>query len=124
MGNPHCAGKGGYGDTFDVAGIGPLIERHAAFPQRVNAGFVQVIDRRSVKLRVFERGAGETLSCGTGACAAVVAAKRFGLLDAQVDVVTRGGTLTIGWKGGDSAVMMTGPAQSVFEGEIDIPDQP
>ena len=101
-----------------------MVERHAAFPQRVNAGFVQVIDRRSVKLRVYERGAGETLSCGTGACAAVVAAIRIGLLDAQVDVATRGGLLTIGWKGGDSAVLMTGPAQSVFEGEIDIPDQP
>lgn len=124
MGNPHAVCLVDDVDTFDVAGIGPLVERHAAFPQRVNAGFVQVIDRRSVKLRVFERGAGETLSCGTGACAAVVAARRLGLLDAQVDVVTRGGTLTIGWKGGDSAVMMTGPAQSVFEGEIDIPDQP
>ena len=124
MGNPHAVCLVDDIDAFDVAGFGPMVERHAAFPQRVNAGFVQVIDRRSVKLRVFERGAGETLSCGTGACAAVVAAIRIGLLDAQVDVATRGGQLTIGWKGGDSAVMMTGPAESVFEGEIELPDQP
>jgi len=124
MGNPHAVCLVDDVDAFDVAGIGPMVERHVAFPQRVNAGFVQVIDRRSVKLRVFERGAGETLSCGTGACAAVVAAIRIGLLDAQVDVATRGGQLTIGWKGVDSAVMMTGMAQSVFEGEIELPDQP
>ena len=124
MGNPHAVCLVDDVDAFDVAGIGPMVERHVAFPQRVNAGFVQVIDRQSVKLRVFERGAGENLSCGTGACAAVVAAIRIGLLDREVDVATRGGRLTIGWNGGVSAVMMTGPAQSVFEGEIELPDQP
>ncbi len=124
MGNPHAVCLVDDVDTADVAGVGPLVERHAAFPQRVNTGFLQVLNRGAVRLRVFERGVGETLSCGTGACAAVVAAIRFGLLDAQVDVATRGGHLTIGWQGGDGAVMMTGPAQSVFDGEIDIPDQP
>ncbi len=122
MGNPHAVCTVPDLSCTDVAGLGPLIEHHRAFPQRVNAGFMQVINRSSVALRVFERGVGETLSCGTGACAAVVAGIRLGLLDAQVDVTTRGGRLTVAWNGGSSAVMMTGPAQTVFEGEIEIPE--
>ena len=121
MGNPHAVAVVGDVDTADVQNLGPLIESHAAFAQRVNAGFMQIMNRHTIRLRVFERGAGETLSCGTGACAAVVAGIRLGLLDAQVDVTTHGGRLTIAWNGGDSAVMMTGPAQTVFEGEIALP---
>jgi diaminopimelate epimerase len=102
---------------------GPLIESHPAFPNRVNAGFMQIVSRSQIKLRVFERGAGETLACGTGACAAVVAGVRQGWLDARVDVQTHGGVLTIEWAGqADSPVLMTGPATSVFEGSIDVPD--
>jgi diaminopimelate epimerase len=124
MGNPHAVCIVDDTDTADVKTIGPLIEGHAAFPQRVNAGFMQIVSRSAIRLRVYERGAGETLSCGTGACAAVVAGIRLGLLDAQVDVQTRGGRLTIQWSGGDSDVMMTGPAHTVFEGEIALPEQP
>ena len=91
-----------------------------AFPQRVNAGYMQVLDRGRIRLRVYERGAGETLACGTGACAAVVVGIRRGLLDARVRVSTRGGDLTIRWEGGDNPVWMTGPAVTVFEGEIEI----
>jgi diaminopimelate epimerase len=103
-----------------VAVQGPVIETHARFPRHVNAGFVQVLARDRIRLRVHERGAGETLACGTGACAAVVAGIRLGLLDAKVDVETRGGLLTIEWAGGVSHVFMTGPAVTVFEGEIDL----
>ena len=124
MGNPHAVNIVDDVATADVKNLGPLIEGHAAFAQRVNAGFMQIVDRHTIHLRVFERGAGETLSCGTGACAAVVAGIRLGLLDAQVDVATHGGRLTIEWNGGDSAVMMTGPAQTVFQGEIALPEQP
>ena len=88
----------------------------------MNAGFLQVVDRGHVSLRVWERGAGETLACGTGACAAVVAGIRLGRLDARVDVQTRGGLLTIEWAGGNAPVLMTGPAVTVFEGEIEIPE--
>ena len=123
MGNPHAVQLVGDVDTAPVAAHGPLIERHPAFPNRVNAGFMQIVDRRHVRLRVYERGAGETLACGTGACAAVVAGIRLGLLDARVDVQTRGGALTIEWAGGaPDHVFMTGPAVTVFEGSIDIPD--
>ena len=122
MGNPHAVTIVDDVDTADVKNLGPLIERHAAFAQRVNAGFMQIVNRHSIRLRVFERGAGETLSCGTGACAAVVAGIRLGLLDAQVDVTTHGGRLTIAWNGGDSAVLLTGPAQTVYEGEIALPE--
>ena len=123
MGNPHAVQLVGDVDTAPVAAHGPLIERHPAFPNRVNAGFMQIVDRRHVRLRVYERGAGETLACGTGACAAVVAGIRLGLLDARVDVQTRGGALTIEWAGGEpDHVFMTGPAVTVFEGSIDIPD--
>jgi diaminopimelate epimerase len=122
MGNPHAVQVVDDIDTAPVLTQGPLIEHHACFPRRVNAGFMQVVDRRHIRLRVFERGAGETLACGTGACAAVVAGIRLGLLDETVDVQTHGGVLTISWAGGASSVMMTGPATTVFHGEIDLPE--
>jgi len=122
MGNPHAVQVVADVDTAPVSVQGPWIEHHAAFPKRVNAGFMQVLDRSAVRLRVFERGAGETLACGTGACAAVVMGIRWGLLDARVRVQTHGGELTIEWPGGDSPVRMTGPATTVFHGEITIPD--
>ncbi|WP_306555973.1 diaminopimelate epimerase [Acidovorax sp.] len=123
MGNPHAVQLVDSVDTAPVAEMGPLIESHARFPQRVNAGFLQIVDRTHVRLRVFERGAGETLACGTGACAAVSAGIRLGLLDNEVHVDTRGGRLTIAWSGADTdSVFMTGPATTVFEGQIDIPD--
>ncbi len=122
MGNPHAVQLVDDVDTAPVATTGPLIERHARFAQRVNAGFLQIVDRAHVRLRVFERGTGETLACGTGACAAVAAGIRLGLLDSQVQVQTRGGGLTIGWSGADSdAVFMTGPATTVFEGQLELP---
>ena len=124
MGNPHAVQIVDDVDTAPVAEQGPLIERHPRFPQRVNAGFLQVVDRAHVRLRVYERGAGETLACGTGACAAVVSGIRLGLLDARVDVQTRGGTLTIEWAGIGQPVRMTGPAITVFEGDIEVPDLP
>ncbi|ROR41592.1 diaminopimelate epimerase [Diaphorobacter sp. C33] len=123
MGNPHAVQLVDDVDTAPVAQTGPLIESHPRFPQRVNAGYLQIVNRGEVRLRVYERGAGETLACGTGACAAVVAGIRLGLLDARVQVHTRGGVLTIDWAGGlQDPVFMTGPATTVFEGEIDIPD--
>lgn len=120
MGNPHAVQVVADVETAPVAAQGPLIEHHPRFPKRVNAGFMQVLDRDHIKLRVFERGAGETLSCGTGACAAVVAGIQRGLLDESVHVATRGGTLSITWKGEGSPVLMTGPAISVFDGEINL----
>jgi diaminopimelate epimerase len=120
MGNPHAVQVVADVDAAPVAAQGPLIERHARFPQRVNAGYMQVQDRGRIRLRVYERGTGETLACGTGACAAVAVGIRRGLLDARVRVSTRGGDLTIRWKGGDNPVWMTGPAVTVFEGEIEI----
>ena len=126
MGNPHAVQVVDDVDTAPVLTQGARIERHPAFPRRVNAGFMQVVSRSRIRLRVFERGAGETLACGTGACAAVVAGIRLGLLDRRVDVDTRGGQLTIEWAGatGDNAapVLMTGPAATVFEGEIELPE--
>ena len=125
MGNPHAVQLVDNVDTAPVLQAGPLIERHTRFPQRVNAGFLQIVDRSHVRLRVYERGAGETLACGTGACAAVAAGIRLGLLDARVDVQTRGGLLTIAWSGQEAdSVFLTGPAVTVFEGQIDIPDAP
>ena len=122
MGNPHAVQLVDDVDTAPVLQMGPLIEGHARFSKRVNAGFMQLVNRHTVRLRVYERGAGETLACGTGACAAVVAGIRLGLLDSVVDVQTRGGVLTIEWSGKlDQSVMMTGPATTVFESEIDIP---
>ena len=120
MGNPHAVQLVADVDQAPVDSQGPLIERHVRFPQQVNAGFMQVVARAHIRLRVYERGAGETLACGTGACAAVVAGIRMGLLDARVDVQTRGGRLTIEWAGGDAHVLMTGPAETVYEGEIEL----
>ena len=122
MGNPHAVLRVDDVAQAPVSSWGPLIEHHAAFPKRVNAGFLQVLSRTQVKLRVFERGAGETLACGTGACAAVVAGIQQGWLDEQVQVHTRGGVLTIQWQGADTSVMMTGPATTVFTGEMEIPE--
>jgi diaminopimelate epimerase len=123
MGNPHAVQRVDDVDTSPVATVGPQVERHVRFARRVNAGFLQVLSRSQVRLRVFERGAGETLACGTGACAAVVAGIRLGWLDARVDVQTRGGRLTIEWAGAqrlDAPVILTGPAEFVFEGEIEL----
>jgi diaminopimelate epimerase len=120
MGNPHAVQVVDNVETAPVATQGPLIERHPRFPKRVNAGFMQIVDREHIKLRVYERGAGETLSCGTGACAAVVAGIRRRLLDSTVHVATRGGMLSITWAGEHSPVLMTGPAITVYEGEINL----
>jgi diaminopimelate epimerase len=120
MGNPHAVQVVADVEAAPVLSEGPLIEHHPRFPQRTNAGYMQLVDRGHIKLRVFERGAGETLSCGTGACAAVVAGISLGLLDSPVQVDTRGGMLQIGWGGLTEPVLMTGPAQSVFEGEIEV----
>lgn len=123
LGNPHAVQVVADLDSAPVATQGPLIETHARFPRRVNVGYMQVVDRANIRLRVWERGVGETLSCGTGACAAVVAGIRRGLLDSAVQVATRGGMLTIAWGGGAAPVMMTGPAETVFEGEWSVPEQ-
>lgn len=120
MGNPHAVLLVEDVDAAPVSVQGPRIERHPRFPRRVNAGYMQVVDRGHLRLRVFERGAGETLACGTGACAAVVAGILRGLLDSRVRVATRGGELTIAWEGESQPVWMTGPAVTVFEGEMEI----
>ena len=120
MGNPHAVTIVADIDTAPVAVQGPQIESHERFPQRVNAGFMQIEDRHNIRLRVYERGAGETLACGTGACAAVVSGIRRGLLDSPVRVQTRGGDLSIAWHGPGQSVIMTGPAVTVFTGEIDV----
>ena len=121
MGNPHAVQVVADVDTAPVAEQGPQIEHHPRFPARVNAGFLQVVDEHNVRLRVFERGAGETLACGTGACAAVVAGILRGLVASPVRVATRGGELTIAWGGVGTPVMMTGPAVTVFTGELTLP---
>jgi diaminopimelate epimerase len=120
IGNPHAVQVVDNVDTAPVLEEGPLIESHPRFPERVNAGFMQALDRHHIRLRVFERGAGETLACGTGACAAVVAGIRQNLLDSPVRVTTRGGELMIVWAGPKSPVFMTGPAVTVFTGEIEL----
>jgi diaminopimelate epimerase len=122
MGNPHAMMRVDHADTAPVEELGPQIEGHARFPRRVNAGFMEVVDRGHVKLRVYERGSGETLACGSGACANVVAGIRLGWLDETVQVDTHGGRLTISWAGPGHPVMMTGPAVKVFDGEIDVPE--
>jgi diaminopimelate epimerase len=126
MGNPHAVQEVADVDSAPVRTQGPLIEHHPRFPNRVNAGFMQAVSRSRIRLRVWERGAGETLACGTGACAAVVAGIRSGRLDGKVDVETHGGVLTVEWAGegpqGMAPVLMTGPATTVFEGEIEVPD--
>lgn len=120
MGNPHAVQVVDDCDAAKLEVDGPLIENHRRFPKRVNAGFMQIMDRHHVKLRVFERGAGETLACGTGACAAAVAGIRRGLIASPVNVAMRGGSVSIAWLGEGQPVMMTGPAVSVFDGEIEI----
>lgn len=120
MGNPHAVQLVDEVDAAPVLAQGPLIERHARFPERVNAGYMEVVNRSQVKLRVWERGVGETLACGTGACAAVVAGVALGELDSPVRVATRGGELIIAWAGERQPVLMTGPAETVFEGEIEL----
>jgi diaminopimelate epimerase len=120
MGNPHAVQVVADVERAPVATQGPLIESHPAFPRRVNAGYMQVVSRGRIRLRVWERGAGETLACGTGACAAVVSGIRLGLLDEEVQVATRGGELVVGWRGTPHPVMMTGDCARVFEGEIEL----
>jgi diaminopimelate epimerase len=120
MGNPHAVQVVADLERAPVATQGPLLEHHARFPDRVNAGYMQVLDRQAIALRVWERGAGETLSCGTGACAAAVSGIARGLVASPVSVRTRGGALTIAWAGGDNAVWMKGPAQTVFDGQLEV----
>lgn len=120
MGNPHAVQLVENLDTAGVASIGPQIESHPRFPQHVNAGFMQIISPHHVRLRVYERGSGETLACGSGACAAVVSGIKLGKLQSPVRVSMRGGELKIAWEGGTTPVWMTGPAESVFDGEIDV----
>jgi diaminopimelate epimerase len=120
MGNPHAVQRVADVREAPVAALGPRIEGHARFARRVNVGFMQVVSRRQIALRVYERHAGETLACGTGACAAVVAGIRLGWLDRCVDVQARGGLLTVEWPDDDDSVRMTGPAETVFEGEIEL----
>ena len=127
MGNPHAVQFVTDVDAAPVAALGPAIEAHPAFPARVNAGFAQVVSRSHLRLRVWERGAGETLSCGTGACAAAVAGMRLGLLDNDVTVQARGGTLRVRWSGdcsaatpSQAAVMITGDTARVFDAEVDL----
>jgi diaminopimelate epimerase len=120
IGNPHAVQIVADVERSPVTTLGPLIETHSRFPQRVNAGFMQIVDRSHIRLRVYERGAGETLACGSGACAAVVAGIMCGILDQRVRVTTRGGDLGISWAGAGRSVLMTGPATTVFEGEIEI----
>jgi diaminopimelate epimerase len=124
MGNPHAVQLVADVELAPVGAQGPQLEHHARFPGRVNAGYMQVVDRHALRLRVWERGAGETLACGTGACAASVAGIARGLLDSPVRVETRGGALTIAWAGGDNHVWMKGPARMVFEGAIDLQGPP
>ena len=123
MGNPHAVQVVADVDAAPVAVQGPLLEHHPRFPQRVNAGYMQVQDRANIRLRVWERGTGETLACGTGACAAVVAGIVRGLLDPVVRVETRGVALVIAWPGPGSPVTITGPATTVYQGEIEVPAQ-
>ena len=120
MGNPHAVQVVADVEKAPVTTQGPLLEHHPRFPNRVNAGYMQVRDRRRIALRVWERGAGETLACGTGACAAVVAGIRRGLLDSPARVDARGGQLSIAWAGEGEPVYLTGPAVTVFEGEINV----
>jgi diaminopimelate epimerase len=120
MGNPHAVTQVDSVRAAPVATLGPLIERHPRFPKRVNAGFMEVVTPQHIRLRVYERGAGETLACGTGACAAVAIGRRWGLLEESVNVELPGGNLTIRWQGDDNPVWMTGPAVRVFEGRIEL----
>ncbi len=120
MGNPHAVLRVEDIATAEVERLGPLLESHPRFPRRVNVGFMEIVTRGHIRLRVYERGAGETLACGTGACAAVAVGRRWGELDDTVRVDLPGGSLTIRWEGGDTALWMTGPATRVFQGEIEL----
>ncbi|AFU99544.1 diaminopimelate epimerase [Simiduia agarivorans] len=120
MGNPHCVLVVDDTETAPVATLGPVLEAHPSFPNKANVGFMQILSRREINLRVYERGAGETLACGTGACAAVVAGRLRDLLDSDVVVNLPGGSLTIQWQGGEHPVVMTGPTAHVFHGQIKI----
>jgi diaminopimelate epimerase len=120
LGNPHAVLTVESVETAPVASLGPAIERHARFPKRVNAGFLQVVARAEVRLRVYERGAGETRSCGTGACAAVAVGRRRGLLDGEVRVGVRGGELRVNWAGHGEHIWLTGPAEISFEGHVEV----
>jgi diaminopimelate epimerase len=120
MGNPHAVLRVADVDAADVGGLGPLIEHHAWFPNRTNVGFMQIVDRGHIRLRVFERGAGETLACGTGTCAAVAVGRRQGLLDAEVEIDLRGGRANVSWAGPGQPLWLTGPASTVFHGSIEI----
>ena len=122
MGNPHAVQVVADVERAPVVAQGARIERHARFPDRVNAGYMQVLDRHAIRLRVYERGVGETLACGTGACAAVVSGMALGLLDSPVRVETRGGVLTIAWAGPGRSVWLKGPARAVYEGVFDLED--
>ncbi len=123
MGNPHAVILVDDVDAAEVERIGPLLQRHPLFPESVNVGFLQIIDARHARLRVYERGAGETLACGSGACAAFAVARRWGLLEARAELALRGGVLTLEWAGSDQApVLMTGPAMTVFEGRFEWPN--
>ncbi len=120
MGNPHAVIKVDDVDTADVETVGPLIERHSLFTQGVNAGFLQIIDRQTIRLRVFERGVGETKACGSGACAAAAVARKLGWVDETVNVQLRGGKLTISWRGDDAPLFMSGPAVTVYDGRAKL----
>ncbi|HEY3785722.1 MAG TPA: diaminopimelate epimerase [Steroidobacteraceae bacterium] len=120
LGNPHAVVTVASADTADVETLGPAIETHRRFPNRVNAGFAQIVDRSHIRLRVHERGAGETLACGTGACAAVAVGRRRGQLDPQVNVSMRGGELRVNWDGAGSRIWLTGPAEVSFEGHVEV----
>jgi diaminopimelate epimerase len=120
LGNPHAVVMVASVDSVPVATLGPLIERHPRFPQRVNAGFLEIVSREEVRLRVYERGAGETRSCGTGACAAVAVARRRGWLDASVRVSVRGGELRVNWAGVGEHIWLTGPAHVSFQGHVEV----
>ena len=120
LGNPHAVLIVGSVASAPVATLGPAIERHARFPRRVNAGFLEIVDRSNLRLRVYERGAGETLSCGTGACAAAAVARRRGLIEAQVRIEVRGGELRVNWEGPGEHIWLSGPAQISFEGQVEV----
>jgi diaminopimelate epimerase len=120
VGNPHIVLEVGNIETAPVAQLGPVLERHAAFPQRVNVGFMQVLDETHIRLRVFERGVGETRACGTGACAAVAVGRRHGRLGARVAVALPGGVIDIVWEGPGQPLSMTGPAAVAYRGQVEL----
>jgi len=120
MGNPHCVLQVDDVDNAPVADLGPLIEHHARYPERANAGFMRIVDRQNIQLRVHERGVGETLACGTGACAAVVCGQQLGLLDEQVNVQLPGGQVVVSWRGGTEPVWLTGNVELISEGTMDL----